>query len=735
MFPKFRGASRALVLSFLLLSLVSSAAHSFDGRLLLPGGDAAAGFEVSVVGRANAALTNAEGVFSIEPSPAVPFELIAIGPGGQVSPPVRVESLPTSGPLEVRLAATFRETITVATGVAAEIEAPPAAALLTIAQENLEQRRPERLVDALDGVAGVVKSDESLAGVPSLRGLARGRTLILLDGARVTAERRAGASATFLDPFTLGSIEVARGAGAVAYGSDAFGGVIHARPRDPQPGPFSLRFDLSQGLLASEESAGGLEISKSVGEGAFLASIQARRGRDGEDGNGDVIPLWQYDGQGAALRYAGPTSLGRLRVGFAFDEATDVGKPASDSDRNATNYPQETSRRFNLGLDTGPRSGWENFDLSMSFSDYRLVLDRDRLATSTTTRIFETSDVSSYDAALRGVASRAALGGRILLGLDLSSRLGLEAIARQQLYNTAGNPTTVVRERAIEDADRTDLGAFGTWERPLGSKVSLSLGVRGDSVRSTNRGGFFGDRSETDGTFSGQAALTFVPFADSTLSFQAARGFRVPTLSDRYFKGPSGRGSVTGNPDLEPETSLQYDSAFRWARGGRSVAFYAYRYNIDNLIERTQTGRDFFFRNSGEARIEGAEIEAQLPLVAGLGLELLASWSRGTNLDNDLPIDDIGAPNAGATLRWAGAKAWAYFRVAAYAKDDRPGPSEQEIDAYERYDLGLGWRFTESLEVRVLGRNLTDKLYFESADSASAFARGRTMSIGLVGRI
>ncbi|HXU29857.1 MAG TPA: carboxypeptidase-like regulatory domain-containing protein, partial [Thermoanaerobaculia bacterium] len=169
--PIFRGLRYALALS--ALPLFAPAAFAFEGRLLLPDGAAAAGFEVSVVGRASAALTDSDGGFSIAPDPAVPFELIAIGPGGQVSPPVRIESLSASDTLDVTLAATFRETITVATGVAAEIEAPPAAALLTIAQENLEQRRPERLVDALDGVAGVVKSDESLAGVPSLRGQAR----------------------------------------------------------------------------------------------------------------------------------------------------------------------------------------------------------------------------------------------------------------------------------------------------------------------------------------------------------------------------------------------------------------------------------------------------------------------------------------------------------------------------------------------------------------------------------
>ena len=32
-------------------------------------------------------------------------------------------------------------------------------------------------------------------------------------------------------------------------------------------------------------------------------------------------------------------------------------------------------------------------------------------------------------------------------------------------------------------------------------------------------------------------------------------GSATRTLSDRYFRGPSGRGFITGNPDLEPETS------------------------------------------------------------------------------------------------------------------------------------------------------------------------------------
>src|SRR6185503_11942185 len=106
---------------------------------------------------------------------------------------------------------------------------------------------------------------------------------------------------------------------------------------------------------------------------------------------------------------------------------------------------------------------------------------------------------------------------------------------------------------------------------------------------------------------------------------QVARGFRDPVLSDRYFRGPSGRGFITGNPDLDPETSLQYDASVRWAAGGRSVAFYGYFYEIDDLIERFRPARHFFFRNRGEAEVKGLELEAQTALPAGLSLEVAAA--------------------------------------------------------------------------------------------------------------
>ena len=156
--------------------------------------------------------------------------------------PVFVEALPDDGPLVVVVEALVSESVIVAGGAAPNIEAPPGSATTSIPEETIRERHSARLTDVIQNIPGAGSLSDLHASVPSLRGLARGRTLLLLDGARVTTERRAGPSATFLDPFFLAGVEVSRGPGSVAYGSDAFGGVIHARTRRVAPGaPTTVR--------------------------------------------------------------------------------------------------------------------------------------------------------------------------------------------------------------------------------------------------------------------------------------------------------------------------------------------------------------------------------------------------------------------------------------------------------------------------------------------------------------
>ncbi len=719
----------------LLALLFPPAAAALDGRLLLSDGSPAANYEVNVVGRSLSARTDADGRFRLLPDPAVPFTLIATSPGESLSAPIEVAEAPAAGAvLELTIPPTFRDSITVASGVAPNIEAPPAAATVLIGREDLEQRRPPRLSDTLEGVAGASRSDDGPTGVPTLRGLARGRTLVLLDGARVATERRAGASATFLDPFSLSSVEVSRGPGSVAYGSDAFGGVIHARSRFPEPGDSTLRFEVNGDVGASDEQSAGLEASTDLWGGAILGSFHIRQAGESEAGDGETIPNSSYRDRGGALRYSRDTGAGRLRIAVAADRAYDVERPAIDNDVISTIYPLEESDRVTVGLESQLGGGWENLEVDLFLGRYQLVLDRNRAPAGSTTRTIEGSDTESNDASLRAVAVRQAAGGRLQVGGEVVSRFGLEALTTVGRFDAADQPTVTDVTVSIEDAERRDVGLFATWQRPVAARALFSAGLRGDRVDTENQGGFFGDRSSSHEALSGHIGLVAGPFADWTASLQVARGFRDPTLSDRYFRGPSGRGFVIGNPDLDPETSLQYDGSLRWDSGGRSVAFYAYSYRIEDLIERFRPERDFLFRNRGEAEIQGFEIEAQMPLPANLTLQVAAATARG-EAEDGAPIDDIAPDGGWVTLRWANARGFAYLRTAAFLRDDRPGPTELERPSFNTIDLGAGWRFTDLLEIRAVGRNLTDEHYIGVGDESATFARGRTVTLGVIGRM
>jgi iron complex outermembrane receptor protein len=248
-----------------------------------------------------------------------------------------------------------------------------------------------------------------------------------------------------------------------------------------------------------------------------------------------------------------------------------------------------------------------------------------------------------------------------------------------------------------------------------------------------NRGGFFGDRSRLDSAFSGYAAVRFTPVPAWTATIQASRGYRDPTLSDRFFRGVSGRGFVVGNPDLDAERSRQFDTSLRWQRGPRSVSVFGYHYRIRDLIERYRAGSDFRFRNRGEAEVKGVELEAATPLPYRFSLHAAATIARGEVLDDNAPLDDIAMPNGHVALRWSHRRAVAFAHAFFFAADNRPGPVETDRSGYTNLDLGLSYRLSPRLVARVVGKNVTDVRHPASADANAALAPGRSISIAIDG--
>ncbi len=107
-----------------------------------------------------------------------------------------------------------------------------------IAAKDIKVKNPATTADALEKLGGAyIQRSQLGGGSPVLRGFEASRVLLVVDGVRLNnAIYRSGhlQNVITLDNSILDQIEVIYGPGSITYGSDALGGVVHFRTRDPQ---------------------------------------------------------------------------------------------------------------------------------------------------------------------------------------------------------------------------------------------------------------------------------------------------------------------------------------------------------------------------------------------------------------------------------------------------------------------------------------------------------------------
>ena len=714
-------------------ALARQAPPPFSGRVIDERSSSPiAGASVTIGGIPGSVRTDEDGKFTFEPGPTPPFQVVVVLAAGQVARPVLITTIDTEATIKVNALAD--ESLTVV-GAAPSVDAAPGAATTLLSSLQIARRAPENLLQVLETVPGINQVSEGHASVPAIRGMARGRVLLLIDGARVSSERRVGPSATFLNPAVLEGVDVARGPGSVAYGSDALGGVISMRTRNAEPNtPLRARGTVLFGA-GTPDRRGAVEVSKGFAKGGILVQGHARGADDWSSPEDDTEIFnsgWQ-DG-GFLIRGNHQVGPGVLTAGWQSDYGRDIERPRNNSRTVRFYYPYENSHRFTTEYALEKQAGVDQIVVTGFLGAFDQRTDQDRYATATTGRSIERADVAANDFHVKGIAQKGFGRTRLEFGLDVNGRYDLSALDIIQAYDLAGTLTRDTVNVSIDDARRTDVGAFLQADALVLPVLRLSAGIRGDNVTTRNSGGYFGDRSTSNGAFSGFAAGTVGPFSGLTVTAQVSRGFRDPTLSDRYFRGPSGRGFITGNPDLAPETSLQFDLSARYTAARTQFGVFYYDYRIDDLIERYSTQTDFFFfRNRGEGHIKGFEIETRTDLGRGYSLELGAQIGRGELEDDGSNLDDI-SPDTFLTLlrKDFGQRAFGQIRMAFLAEDDRPGPSELAAPGATILDLAGGWQFTQNLELRGLARNLLDDAYYASPDPRWVWAAGRSVSVTLV---
>ena len=292
------------------------------------------------------------------------------------------------------------------------------------------------------------------------------------------------------------SVDVSRGPGSVAYGSDAFGGVISVRTRRVAPGsPLVGQLQRHHRHRHSGNARCRRNLERPGRRRRAVRRAHARHGRLGEPPR---------------------------------DRGVQLGLPGSRIPRplRAQGRPRHLLGRVAERLRPRDRAPAQQLaDGAVLLSDGRLASLHDRLRSQQRRGLPAGQlhglhrDVRSADGSgsVRDGHDRPHDRARGYFRERLPrARRGLAPVRqgaardrhrRQRPLSTCtpstiSSPTTwpasLVSDRpnvSIDTARRTDTGVFASIDTALGSVFSIGAGIRGDYVTTSNEGGYFGDRS------------------------------------------------------------------------------------------------------------------------------------------------------------------------------------------------------------------------------------------------
>ena len=687
-----------VILGFALALWASggSSLAAIEGRVTAPSGAAVSGAEIVWDGTAPPVRTDVTGLFRL-PHAAAPREIlirhplfaekkVTIAEGGYVLSIV------------LQPAPIYSESVLVMDRRLTE-DAVPQGTAATSARPDDRPAPAATVLDVIGASAGVAENGQGgIFQNYSVRGLSRQRVLTLVEGMRVVGERRAGVSASFIDPLLLDSASVVRGPASIAYGSGALGGVVEVFPRVLSSGETSAGC-VSQGDGATVSGGWG-------GSGWSLAAAGRVKG-DGEDPTGATIDDG-FEQVSATVRKswsAGGVEYDVLAIPTA---GRDIGKATTDYPARVVTYPEENHLMVRFAA-MSP-AGWR----------VRAFVHPNDLVTRTERGGAVTAEVAN-DAVDMGAAAQWAFapekGPRTRVGVDWFGRRSVDAV------ETGATPG-----RTLDGAREDEPSAFGMFEWGM-RRVTAQAGVRVAWNRQSNAG-----PSVDDFGWNGFGGLVVPLPKRFELSLHVASGSRFPSLSERFFSGTTGRGTVVGNADLTSETALSSEAGIRWNGERATAAAYVFRTRVRDFIERVELEPDVFtFVNLREGTIEGVELETHAQATRELRLTLAAAFMNGED-DSGEPLEDVPPQRVTLAADWTrgifGLRVEGQWRG---AKDD-PGAGEKAIPSAALLSASVAFDLPHGLSLSLSGSNLLNETYFSSADAKVPFAPARGFAIGLAWR-
>jgi iron complex outermembrane recepter protein len=266
---------------------------------------------------------------------------------------------------------------------------------------------------------------------------------------------------------------------------------------------------------------------------------------------------------------------------------------------------------------------------------------------------------------------------------------------------------------------RTDelTGAFLQDEIELSpEKLYLTLGSK------------FEDNDYTGSEVQPNIRLSWYASETSTVWAAVSKAVRTPSRleSDLRLEDIPGFGDFMGNPMLEAEELIAYETGFRFSPTANTFVDIALFHNkYDKLVTTEFEPGVITFANKSGGNTQGVEIATTYTLTSDC--KLTAGYSY---LEMDLELDDdsTSLPTAAATIEGSNPEQQAFVRMGTNFSrryeldftvryvDELPA---QSVESYTVADLRFAAHISDNLELSLVGQNLFEKHHFEQGTTTA----------------
>lgn len=658
---------------------------------------------------------------------------------GSLSAQAGLESGPSVGALE--------ETIVTASRNQQRVFDSPVS-LSVISQEELDRATVPTLAEMMRDVPGVQITDSGQPGLSRVRvrGEESRRTAILINSQEVTDHHEVGTPLT-LHPSMVERIEIIRGSGAVLYGSRALSGVVNFFTR--KGGPEPVQATLSGGYDSA--SAGYNTFASVYGTVEGFEYRLAWSESDYEERStpeGDM-PDTAFENESLYL-YAGKT-FGDHRLEYTYDDYESSNGIFVEEEIKTTfpitdfvlDTPQRDREKHGIFYNWNLDNSWLK---SLEANAYRQVSDRHFYSFIQTVwyeRDINTIGELTTDGALAQLNMQPMGSHQVIVGLQY---LNDEVDQTRRVETLSWTPpvlpsgTEVLRDKA----------SIETWawfvqdQWQVNDALALTAGLRQYFVEGdldyTDRESLTAGNLNDDDEMIASLGLVWEQSDGLRLRASISQGYVYPSLLQLATGAYAGSSFVNPDPNLKPETSVNYEVGMRLQRGGLVVdatAFYSesedYIHHQSCTAEDNCPGRrDRIYLNIGESQAHGVEL--YVTYAGGpWGLQPYANvtWMERRNEFDDFSTWDTGIPAlSGRTgVRWEGmlssvSALWVdfYLRGESGSDVEEPDSIRAELDEKDSWvtvnaatgiDFGAQRQYQLALEFI----NLSDKRYIASTEN------------------